>query len=451
MTGVRGPARVVPLLYLATAHCALALAAFLVAWWPHAVAGFFYHSWMVAVVHLVTLGWITFSILGAIYIVGPVALRMPLPARRSDGVAYALALIGVVGMVGHLWIGQFGGMAWSAATVTAGIVIVVFRIVGALRHAGIPPAVTLHLAFACVNILAAATMGILLGFDKVFHFLPGYVMSNVFAHAHLAAVGWATMMVAGVGYRLLPMTLPAKMPAGRSVYASAILLEIGVLGLFGSLLARSGLAAAFGAMIVAGLLAFAAHVIGMLQSPAPKPAHAPRVDFGVLHAAAAGISLAAAITLGLTLLIVPTSALTLHLAAAYGVFGLLGFLAQMVVAMEARLLPLFAWYWAYGRSGYQVPPPSPLAMRDRTLQSVVFAGWTLAVPALAAGLFLESVPLVALGGWSLLAAVAIGTLDNVFVLLNAWHGQRTSLTRPISPASATASDVPCDSWSGART
>jgi hypothetical protein len=34
------------------------------------VAGFFYHSWMVAIVHLITLGWITCSILGAIYIVG---------------------------------------------------------------------------------------------------------------------------------------------------------------------------------------------------------------------------------------------------------------------------------------------------------------------------------------------------------------------------------------------
>lgn len=28
---------------------------------------------------------------------------------------------------------------------------------------------------------------LLLGFDKVHHFLPGYVLSNVSAHAHLAA------------------------------------------------------------------------------------------------------------------------------------------------------------------------------------------------------------------------------------------------------------------------
>jgi hypothetical protein len=418
------PARVVPLLYLGTAHLALGLASFLVAWWPRSVAGFFYHSWMVAVVHLVTLGWITFSILGAIYIVGPVALRMPMPTRRSDGVAYVLALVGVVGMVAHFWIGEFGGMAWSAATAACGIGIVAIRIVRALPGAGMPGAVKLHLAFACLNIVIAATTGVLIGFDKVFHFLPGFVISNVFAHAHLAAIGWATMMLAGVGYRMLPMTLPSKQPAGRSMYASAFLLEAGVLGLFGSLLVQSRRADVFGVTIVAGLAVFAAHVIGMVRSPAPKPHGAPRIDFGVMHAAAAAIALAGAVVLGLTLLAVPASPRTLRLAAAYGVLGLVGFLAQMVISMEARLVPLVAWYWAYKGSGYRVQPPSPPALRDRMLQGVVFGGWTLAVPALAAGLLLESAPLVAVGGWSLLAAVAIGTLDNLCVLTHEWRRRR---------------------------
>ena len=54
---------------------------------------------------------------------------------------------------------------------------------------------------AFLNILGAATLGVLIGFDKVYHFLPGFVLANVFAHAHLAALGWATMMVVGVAFR----------------------------------------------------------------------------------------------------------------------------------------------------------------------------------------------------------------------------------------------------------
>jgi hypothetical protein len=238
----------------------------------------------------------------------------------------------------------------------------------------------------------------------------------VFAHAHLAAIGWATMMVIGVAYRLLPMTLPAKMPGGRSMFASAILLEAGVLALFVSLLFQSAWTIASAGLVIAGLAAFAAHVVGMVRAPAAKPPAAPRVDFAVLHAAGAAASLAAAAATGAALLVLPPSPISLRLAAAYGAFGLLGFLAQMVVGMEARLLPLATWYWAYERSQFRVPPASPLTMRDRTLQAIVFAGWTIGVPALAAGLLFEAVPLVAIGAWSLFAAVATATLDSIGVL-----------------------------------
>lgn len=113
MTVANQPARSIVLLYLATAHLALGVASMMAGLWPQAVAGFFYHSWMVGVVHLVTIGWITFSIFGAMFLVAPLALRTPMPALTSDCITYAAALIGLVGMVGHFWIQEYRGMAWS--------------------------------------------------------------------------------------------------------------------------------------------------------------------------------------------------------------------------------------------------------------------------------------------------------------------------------------------------
>lgn len=414
---MRNPA--IPFLYLGTAHVSLALACLLAGIWPDAVAGFFYHSWLIALVHMVTLGWISFSIVGAFYIVGPLALRTEMPVKRLDYVAYAFALIGLVGMVGHFWIQEYAGMSWSAGTIATGLLYMTVRIISSVRRAPIQKAVTLHIVFACLNFWIAASMGLLIAIDKVTHFLGGFVLTNVFAHAHLAAIGWAAMMVVGVGYRMLPMTFPAKMPAGRSLYASAILIEVGVIGLFTTLLLRSAAALAFGLTIVAGLAAFGAHVATMVRRRVAKPVGAPRIDFGLLHAAGAGTSLVVAIVIGMALLILPASPRMLHVAAAYGVLGLVGFLAQMVVAMETRLLPMATWFWTYAASGYKTPPPSPHAMRDRALQAIGFAGWTLGVPALAAGMFLESAPLVSVGAWALFAGVAIGTVDDIFVVAHA--------------------------------
>ncbi len=421
----KGPALLLPLLYLGTAHVALGLACLFAGTWPRAVAGFFYHAWLIGLVHLVTLGWITFSILGALYIVGPLALRMELPPRRLDYAAYAFALIGLIGMVGHFWIEEYPGMAWSAGTIAVAVCYMTLRVIGAIGRAPIQPAVKLHIVLACVNFWIAASMGLLVAIDKVVHFLPGFVLANVFAHAHAAAIGWATMMVVGVGYRLLPMTFPSKMPGGRSIYASAILLEVGVLGLFAALLLRSGSAPVFAASILAGLAAFGAHVVWMQRQPVSKPVGAPPVALGLWHAAGAAASLAAAAVLGAWLLIAPPGPRALRAAAAYGVLGLLGFLAQMVVAMEARLLPMAAWFWAYSRSGYRVPPPSPHAMRDRRLQAMAFVAWTLGVPLLAAGMAAEAPRLVGAGGWVLFAGVALGALDNVRVVGHALRASRT--------------------------
>jgi hypothetical protein len=55
-TAGAAPTRILPLLYFAAARVTLAAAFAAVALDPHSVAGFFYHTRIVAIVHLVTLG-----------------------------------------------------------------------------------------------------------------------------------------------------------------------------------------------------------------------------------------------------------------------------------------------------------------------------------------------------------------------------------------------------------
>jgi hypothetical protein len=418
------PPRLLPILYFAAAHIALALAFATIAWDPLSVAGFFYHARILAVVHLVTLGWITSSILGALYLVGPIAMRVTFRARWPDYTAFALVAIGIIGMVAHFWIAEYGGMAWSAATVTSGILIVAGRILPALTRARVPAAVTAHVTLAFVNVGGAATMGVLIGFNKVHRFLPGYILSNVFAHAHLAAIGWASMMVVGVAYRLLPMILPAEMPPARSLWATAILLQIGTSGLFVSLLTRSWWTSVFAVTIVVGFLVFLAHAIWMVRHPRPRPPAIHTPDPAVLHAAAALCSLLIASGLGLWLSAAPTREATLRVAMAYGVFGLVGFLGQMVVAMEGRLLPLFAWYWAFANTGSRGAVVSPHEMPWRGGQYAVFALWLAGVPALAFGLALNHVGWVRLAGWSLFAATVLDTAQGVTIVRHAYGRPR---------------------------
>ena len=278
------PTRWIPLLYFAFAHLCLATALTALAFAPTSLVGFFYHPRMLAVVHLVTLGWISSSILGSIYIVGPLALRMPLPARGPDYAAFAGFAVGVVGMTSHFWLDLPSGMAWGAGLTALAMSYVAARGIVNLWTAPVPLEARLPVALALLNVIVAALLGGLLAVDKVSPILRINHLDAVFAHAHLAALGWGTMMVVGAGYRILPMILPAAMPRGFWAYASGLLLEAGVVGIvWGFFAGGRGLAVA-GALAVAGIGCFLSRVVWMLGNRRPAPSALPRPDWSVAHA-----------------------------------------------------------------------------------------------------------------------------------------------------------------------
>lgn len=415
------PPRALPLIYFSYARVAFFAAALVVALDPIGAAGFFYHARMLALVHLVTIGWLSCSILGSIYIVGPFALRIALPARRADYVASAVAGVALAGVVVAFWRNVPSAVGLWGSLFVPVILFVGGRTVRALREAPVQPAIKLHIALAFANMILAAVFGILIAFDKTFHFLPGALLSNVFAHAHLAAIGWVGMMSVGVGYRLFPMILPAAMPEGRSLFASAILLEAGTLLVAVGLAARAALVTTAAAIVAtAGFAAFLLHVRGMLQKPRPAPAARPSPDYGVLQSMAALACLAISIALGLYLAITPMSETTLRVALAYGVFGLVGFFGQLVAGMEYRLLPYFAWYWTFANSGFK-ESPSPHGMPLGGLQQLSFWLWVVAVPLLAAGLAVTLPLLVATGAWALVAAIVVGGIDAFAIARHAFR------------------------------
>jgi hypothetical protein len=409
------PARRLPLAYFAFGHLCLAAAFALIAVEARELVGFFYHPRMVAVVHLVTLGWISGSILGSLYLIGPLTFRMAIPAGRLDGVAFAAFAVGVLGMVSHFLINRLVGMAWSAGLVTLAFVYVGGRVLRRLPAAPVGLEAKLPLGLAVVNGVLAALAGIVLGLNKAEPFLPLPQLATVFGHAHLAAVGWGTMMVIGAGYRIIPMLLPAAMPRGGWPLAAALVTEAGVLGLFAAFLAESRLLGVVAVVTAFGLALFAAQIVGMLRRLRPAPAERPKPDWGVAHALQAVVYLALTTLGGVALAFLPRSVESFQAAAAYGVFGLVGFLSQIVLGVEGRILPLVAWLWGFADSGFRQGPPSLHRAPVRALQALVFFLWTLGVPLLALGLVLESRRVLVPAALLLLAAVVLSAANAVVV------------------------------------
>jgi hypothetical protein len=415
------PARWVPLLYFLFGYGALGRAFGELCFRPDTLMGFFYHPRMLAVVHLVTLGWISASILGALYLIGPLAFRMPLPARFWDYLAWACFAIGVSGMVSHFWMGSPAGMVWAAGLTALAMSGVAARALWNLAGAPVPFESRVPVGLALMNVIAASSLGVLVAANKVRPVLTLRHLDVVWAHAHFAMLGWGTMMVVGAGYRLLPMILPSAMPRGPFVLASAGLLEAGLASIVWGFLGGGPGLRVGAVLVLAGLGAFLSRVAWMLRNRRPAPTALVWPDWGVLHALQSLVYLVVSSLLGTYLAFAPSSETTLALGSAYGACGLVGFLSQIIVGVEGRLLPLYAWLWGFVDRGHGELPPSLHAANVRPLQALSFGLWTLGVPALAVGLASDARPGVQAGAGALLVAVVASLANAIVVLVRLWR------------------------------
>ena len=179
MTGPREklPPRTLPVIYIAFAHLSLLVAFGLLVADPQAVMKFFFDPRTLTVVHCVTLGWITATTIGATYIVGPLALRLPARTTWVDTLACVLYLLGAIGIPAHFWMldpiePRYWGLASAGAMVLPAVVLVTARTWRALAQGAAPLPVRLHVGAAYLNLSLAAVLGLLLAIDRQHPFLP---------------------------------------------------------------------------------------------------------------------------------------------------------------------------------------------------------------------------------------------------------------------------------------
>ena len=91
-------------------------------------------------------------------------------------------------------------------------------------------------------------------------------ISAMHAHAHLGGVGFFTMLIMGVSYKLIPMfTLSEVQSKGRAA-VSIILLNVGLVGSFATILLHSPWKLAFAFVSVAALALYVCELAAILRA-----------------------------------------------------------------------------------------------------------------------------------------------------------------------------------------
>ena len=195
-------------------------------------------------VHLLTIGWLSLLMLGALYQFVPVITNTQLYSQRLPLYSLLAIVAGLAGMLaGFLAWGGVSSltMDWLAvggSLVLAGFVLGAFNLWATLWRVRPLPLPAGFVAFGLGFLLLTGLIG--LGFALAFALAqaPGFLLAltseGLSLHVAAGLGGWFTLIVIGVSYRLLSMFMLAPDEPHRTTYAALILTVTGLVVLIGA-------------------------------------------------------------------------------------------------------------------------------------------------------------------------------------------------------------------------
>ena len=316
---------------------------------PDLAAGFHLTSRVAAVTHLFTLGWITTSIMGALYQFLPVALGQPIRSIHLAHATFVLYVPGLLAFIAGLLGGRSGLMLSGAATFGTGVLLFAANLGMTLQRAKRRDVTWWALAAASVFLVITLVFGVSLAGNLRWGYLGGERMMAVGTHLHVALAGWVLLVMIGVAHRLLPMFLLSHGAADHFAKAAVALVAAGAGTLAAGHHGPPFLSRYLPALLVAsGLLCFLAQA---RQFYATR--HRRSLDPGMRLAGAALVLLAAGLALAAPVIVTGASA---RVATAYGLLVVLA-ISAFVAAHYYKIVPFLVWYHRFGPLAGKRPVP----------------------------------------------------------------------------------------------
>jgi hypothetical protein len=287
-----------------------------------------------AAIHLLALGILVTTAVGAAVQLLPVATRRTLHAVWPIKLVFWLTVPGMSALIGGMYAAQTSILIAAAVITTAGLLLFCWLLADNLRRASNLPVVGAYGWAALAALVLVVALGVTLAINEEAGILPDHGAAAL-AHLILGGFGFMGLLVLGFSHILVPMFALASAPATRPSFASFITASAAiVLGTFGALIgSRNILAAA----ALVGLAAAATHL--WLMYRVLKTGMRKRLGLSFILVRAAWVMLPATLLIGLAALygLAGKNGPTL-----FGFLLFFGWLLTFLFAILQRIMPFLA-------------------------------------------------------------------------------------------------------------
>ena len=397
-----------------------------------------YNQFAIAATHLFVLGWICSVVMGAMYQLVPVALETKLFSER---LAWAQFLCHAVGFAGMVWmfkawnmkqVGHFGSI------MALGVILFVYNIARTLLKTPKWNVTATAIAAALGWLSLTITMGLFIvagkcfsemldaapatgsigGLERLVKFMGGCVqhfdaLSAMHAHAHLGGIGFFTMLIVGVSYKLIPMFTLSEIQMRSRAALSVMLLNVGLAGSFVTILLRSPWKLAFALIVITALTLYGTEMAAILRARKRR-----QTDWGIKMFLTAVMLLLpmSALAVALSWPGLPLNEFTGRLENLYGFLGLVGVISFAIIGMLYKIIPFLVWYGVYSKKVGLAKVPALAELYSEPIQIAGYYTFLIGLAAISGGILTGKAFALQLGGIFLSVSVAALWLNVVRML-----------------------------------
>ncbi len=345
------------------------------------ISGFHFQPKILALTHIATLGWITMIIFGAMFQLVPVVLEVKLFSEKLAEIQFWIFLIGIIGLVTGFWNFDTGiHLTASAIILNIAILIFSFNIIVTMTRVKKWNLTGLYLAAAIFYLITTAVAGLLLSINLGYPFIRISHLQYLNLHAHIAFIGWVSMVIMGVSFKLIPMF---TLSHGYSTVSGKIafgLINAGLLGI-STVMHYEDLTIYFYIsvlLIVAGIFSFLFQMYLIFKKRLRK-----KSDIGIKFSKTAYILLGITTAFG-SLLTFTNISNKMNVTLVYGYLIIFGYISMLIVGQMYKIVPFLVWYHKYSsKVGIETVP----MLKDMFKEKPAYAGYYFMVSALVGVIF----------------------------------------------------------------
>lgn len=353
------------------------------------IKGFYFQPKLLGLTHIATLAWITMIIFGAMFQLVPVVLQIKLFSEKLAEIQFWIFLIGITGMVISFFRFNTYLLALFASLVSLAMLIFIFNITASMIKVKEWNMTGTYIAAALIYLFFTVVAGIMMAINLYHPYFKTNHLEYLKLHAHLAFIGWVSMVIMGVSYKLIPMF---SLSHGFSLKPAKWVLWFINAGLILLIveyhLAERTIMLPIGSVLIAiGILVFLYQVYLIMKNRVRKI-----LDVGLTYTMLSFGMMTIATLLGLFLVFEKflKPEVFEKLALIYGFLIIFGYFSLIIVGQMYKIVPFLVWFHKFSAKVGLEPVPMLKDMYNEKVAKVEFIMMNTALAGIIAAMALEN-------------------------------------------------------------